>query len=318
MRYARGEIRLSSEIQSRGLKVLLWGPTASRKTETILRHFPRVLLIDCEGNSDQCINMPEVPPFLQLKTKDVYEINEILDKVAAGEVLFPDGSPVETVGIDGFSVLWSVRQEAGSLTAEHRAQRERGRNYDPDKVHMTQYDWVIAKRPLKRLYARLNNPGVKYVVLTAREKDLWEEVTQGGKTELKKTGVTMDAMRGIDYEVNIAFQMFNDIPWKCQVVKVQGALGTEFPLQSVYSEFPYENLLAYATGNIEATQDEIDVAESNVEAEEVRTQAELIAIGRQHGLDARGVANALKDAGFESFDASSWSEMVEAVITAAA
>jgi len=85
---------------------------------------------------------------------------------------------------------------------------------------------------------------------------------------------------------------------------------------SVYDEFPYEQLIAYATGNLEATQDEVDVAESNVEAEEVHTQVELIALGREHGLNAQGVAGALKNAGFESFDAERWNEMVDAVITA--
>jgi hypothetical protein len=53
--------------------MLLWGDAGTRKTETILRYFPDVLLIDCEGNSDHCIGMPEIPPFIRVVTKDIYE-----------------------------------------------------------------------------------------------------------------------------------------------------------------------------------------------------------------------------------------------------
>lgn len=48
-------VELSSEIKNRNLKIMFWGKTATRKTETILRNFPGVLLIDTEGNSDQCV-----------------------------------------------------------------------------------------------------------------------------------------------------------------------------------------------------------------------------------------------------------------------
>ena len=52
------QLELSSEIKNRNLKIMFWGKTATRKTETILRNFPGVLLIDTEGNSDQCVGVP--------------------------------------------------------------------------------------------------------------------------------------------------------------------------------------------------------------------------------------------------------------------
>ena len=40
----------SRQVQPRHLKLLFWGDTGTRKTESILRFFPNVLLIDTEGN----------------------------------------------------------------------------------------------------------------------------------------------------------------------------------------------------------------------------------------------------------------------------
>ena len=306
-------LEFSENVDTRSIKILAWGPTASRKTETPLRYFPHVLVIDCEGNTDQCVGMPEIPSFMRVKTKDVYQILDVMDKVAAGEITFPDGSPVETLVIDGASVLWSVRQEVGSLNAEKRA-RKYG-NTDPDAANMVQLDWVIAKRPLKRLHARLNNPGVKYVFVTAREKDEYQEIDKpGGKKELVKMGTMMDAMRGIDYEVNIGFQFFNDIPWKCKVVKVQGTLGSMFPLGTELAEFPHEELLAYATGTGEIIEDDVAVAERNLEREEDKTQTDLLTWARKfNGSTPKDVAKALKAAGIESFDATRWDDMIEAI-----
>lgn len=306
------QIEFSGDVQGRNLKLMLWGAPASRKTESILRYFPDVLLIDCEGNSDHCIGMPEIPDFLRVITKDVYEILDVLDQVAAGEIRFPDDRPVQTVGIDGASVLWSVRQEMGSLLAEKRAIKRAKGAVDPDEVHMTQLDWVVAKRPMKRLHARMNNPGVKYFIVTARSKDLWEEVVSQGRKELKKVGLTADAMRGLDFEVNMVLQMFNTVPWKAEVIKVQGALGTLFPVGTELSQFPASELLAYATGGGSAVEDEITVAEQQAERETGRTQHKLLEIGKKQGLGAKDVAEALKRENL-TFEADNWKKMVEVI-----
>ena len=51
----------SSQLNNRRLKLLFWGGWATRKTETVLRHFPNVLIIDTEGNVDQVIGNPGYP-----------------------------------------------------------------------------------------------------------------------------------------------------------------------------------------------------------------------------------------------------------------
>lgn len=304
-------IEFSENVEGRDLKILMWGEAGSWKTETGLRNFPHCLLIDVEGNSDQVIGHPDVPPFLRVVTKDIYEILDTLDQVEVGEIQFPDGTPVETVIIDGISVLWSVRQETGSLMAEERAKRyARGRDVNPDDVNMTMLDWTKAKRPLKRLHAKMNVPGVKYFIVTARSKDLYEEVEENGKTVMKKTGLTMDAMRGLDFEVNLALQMFGADG--CEVTKAQGILGKKWPKGTHLDAFPAEELLAYATGSQTVVQDELDVARENYEHEATRTKSDLVNVGKEHGLSPAEVAEALDEADL-AFDPNNWDAMVAAV-----
>jgi len=312
------DIVLSTDIKSKNLKILLRGPYSSRKTETALRYFPHVLILDTEGNADQCVGLEEIPPFLRIETKDVYEILNVLDDVIAGEIKFPDGSEVETVCIDSITVLWSVRQEVGAMLAEKRAVKyARGKDIDPDAVNLAQLDWVKAKRPLKRLHAKFNASGIKYLILTAREKDKFEEkVKEGGRKELVKVGTMMDGMKGLEYEVNIAFRMFNTEPWKCEITKVQGVLGTLFPQGTTYPEFPHKELIKYASkfkvkkGKVAG---EVEVAEEQLERELKHTQKNLIAIAKENGIGTKEVAAVLKAAGIKKFDADQWDEMVEAV-----
>lgn len=305
-------IEYSEEITGRGVKLLLWGAPATRKTESILRYFPHIFLIDCEGNSDQCVGMPEIPPFLRVVTKDIYEILQAIDDVVAGKIQFPDGSAVETLAIDGLSVLWSVRQEVGAMAAEKRAARY---NKTADEAHMTMLDWGMSKRPLKRLHARMNAIGIKFFIVTAREKIEYADVTVQGKTELKKVGVMLDSMRGIDYEVNLALHMLHEQgkPWQCEVTKTHGALGNLFPEGTVLTEFPHEAIIAHSTGINTVVADDVELAQEQLERELKRTQKTLIAIAKEAGIGTKDVAKALKAVDIQKFDADRWDEMVEAV-----
>jgi hypothetical protein len=305
-------IELSTDIKNRGLKILLWGAAGARKTETGLRYFPDCFIVDIEGNANQCVGVPEIKPFLRQATKDPYEVMEILDNLAAGKIKFPDGTKVQTVILDGMSVLWNVRQEVGALNAEKRAKKYKA-NATPDEATMTQLDWVLAKRPLKRISARLNNPGVKFVILTAREKDEYKEVMKDGKKELVKVGVVMEAMRGLDYETNAVFHMRNTTPWSCVVEKSQGLLGSIYPRGTELKDFPWKQLLDYATGVGVAQQDETEVAAKNLEQEVGREQADLMKIGKDRGMSLKDIADALKAAGIEKFDPERWDEMEKAV-----
>lgn len=152
----------SSRLQQRHLKIGFWGATATRKTETILRFFPDVLLIDSEGNGEMCAHIPEIGEFLYLQTKDPRVVMEALDDVKKGLLKFPDGSPVRTIGIDSTTVLWSVQQELAYTLAAARAERKNYR--DAENANATQGEWATAKRPLRQLNTRINASGIQYII----------------------------------------------------------------------------------------------------------------------------------------------------------
>lgn len=306
-------VEYSQDVTDRNVKVLLFGGPATRKTESILRFFPDVLLIDTEGNSDQCVGHPDIPPFLRIVTKDTREILDVLDAVDAGKITFPNKRPVQTIGIDGESVLWYVRSDVGAIQAEKRAQRY---NKPIDEANMTQLDWVTAKKPLKRLRARMNGTGVvKYFIITAREKEEVVEVEVNGKKELVKTGrILPDVMKGLDYEVNLALNMRNTPKgWECEVFKVQGVLGQSLSQGITLKEFPIDTLLKHATGAGAKRQDEVDLAEEQAEEEQVHTAKDLMEIARAKGMEGPAVAAVLKENGINAFDPKRWEEMVKII-----
>jgi len=238
----------SRNVNMRNKKIILWGGPGSRKTETVLRNFPNVLLIDSEGNSDQCVDVPEIPEFLQVKTKDVEVARQILVDVGTSKAKMPDGQLIETVCIDSETLLWWVRQEFGANVAESRAVRY---NRSKDEANMTQADWNISKRPLKEFHTSLANCPVRYIVLIGREKDQYVQRPGSSKPDDKiKVGVEADLMKGTDYEANLSFRFgYEDIlaenqapkpgPWFCEVTKVQGSLGKELAKGKRFKEFPW-------------------------------------------------------------------------------
>lgn len=316
-------IEFSETASNPHCKLMFWGPTGSRKTETVLRFFPHVLVADTEGNTDQCVRNPEIPPFLRVKTKDARKVLEALDAAAEGKLKFPDGSPVETFCIDSGSVLWGVQQEVAASLAEKRAAKY---NRSIDEATMTQIDWVIAKRPVKRILTRFNNSPIRFLVLIARQKDLYEE--DGGNNP-KKIGLTFDMVKGVDYEMNVALKFgFEGQKWFYEVTKVQGNLKTIFPMGKKGHEFPTEKLMAYTAEQGEVKVEhreemEEDLARSIAETEnenaEPKTSKYLVQIAKeQWGLSAAEVGNALKDRGITEFMPSRWMEMKQIVLEYAA
>jgi hypothetical protein len=228
-------------------------------------------VIDSEGNADKCADMPEIPEFLLVQTKDPQEVLTVLDDVAKGKLKFSDGALVETVSIDSYTVLWAVRQEVGSLTAERRAAKW---NKSPDEANMTQLDWVLAKRPLKMLNTRLYNCPIKHVVLIARENDLYQQKEGGRKDEMVRVGVKPDVVKGTEYEVNVIFHFGFDAGgvWQATVDKVQGKLGEKMPKGKTFKKFPIKELLEFAqgmTGEAGTEKGEIETARDSAQREKV-------------------------------------------------
>jgi hypothetical protein len=248
--------------------MLFWGDTGTRKTEAILRHFPDVLLIDTEGNAEQCVDMPEIPEFLLAKTKDLDDIIRIVDDVAAGKYRFSDGRPVQTLALDSITVLWTIRKDTRALVAEQRGARY---GKTAEEATMTQLDWSMAKRPLVRLNTRLANCPIKYVIYTARLQDKYKEDPKS-RDKIVKIGEVPEAIKGLEYDMNFVLRLrYNDdAAWECEVTKVQGALGKHLPKGKVLKTFPAKTILQYTgqlTGEPGVDQDETKLAEATARRE---------------------------------------------------
>ncbi len=303
-------IEFSQEIYPGGVKLMFWGDTATRKTETVVRNFPHVLLIDTEGNSDVLIGHPEIPPFLRVKSKDVRQILNVLEAAAQGKLKFPDGSLVETVSLDSWTVLWGVQSDVASKMAEKRAEKK---NYNIDEANITMTDWAKSKRPMKRILNIINGSQIKFLILIARQKDEYE--TSAGNMDAKKTGrVIPDVMKGTEYEVNLALHFFiENGKWDFETSKVQGSLIDLFPLGKKQAKFPFEEFFARFSGldpsKSTKMRDEDEVTGEIADAETPHSREELIEFGKGLGLSPMDIGTALKIAGM-AFDPKRWDEMV--------
>lgn len=230
------------------LKLLFWGESGSRKTESILRYFPDVLMIDTEGNAQQCFGMPDIPEFLLAATKDPEEVIATIDRVAAGKIKFPDGRPVQTVAIDSATVLWNVRKDTRALVVEKRIAKW---GKSAEEASMTQLDWSMAKRPLARLNTRLANCPIKYVIFTGRLADKYQEGAKDG--DMKKVGERADVVKGLDYDMNLSIRMnkpdaTKGTGWSCTIDKTQGDIGRILPLGKTFDKFPIAEIIKHTSG----------------------------------------------------------------------
>lgn len=296
-------IQDSSEIGARHLKIAFWGPTGSRKTETILRNFPDNLLIDTEGNGEMCANHPDIPAFAYARTKDPFEVIEAVDGAASGKFKMKNGRPIQTVAIDGASVLWANQQEVAYGLARKRAEK-RGLQ-GAESTNPTQGEWATAKRPLRMLMNRLSASPIKYLIFTAREKDLYAE-SKG--SEMARIGVQPEWVKGSDFDMNIIFRFyFEKGIWMYEVTKVQGYLGKNLPMGSKGTEFPTSILLSYALSGKVAEDNANLTVEQQIQTElakkgpKERTFRALQSYAIERGLDVEGLKSLLKGSGFTAY-----------------
>jgi hypothetical protein len=316
-------IENSEDVEIRFLKIMFWGATSTRKTETVLRNFPGVLVIDAEGNTDQCVRSKYIPPFLRVKTTDTRKVLEIIDAAAKGQIKMPDGSPVRTICIDSVSVLWGVQQEVAGSLAEQRAIKYKK---ELDQAGTTPLDWVKAKRPLKMLLNRFAKTNIPFLILIAREKDLVADQLDGS---IKKIGVTFNAVKDTDYDMNLALRFILDDNrrWSYEVTKTQGGLNDLFPIGGKGSALPLDKLFEYAASlrpdapTVDNGEDETlpdRIAATIMEDERAHTQSSLISYAGEKGFNATALGEILKAAGFKGFDPTRWKDMIEAIDKASA
>ena len=269
--------------------------------------FPHVLIVDAEGNTDQCVNMPEIPQFLRVKTKNAREVMDVLDQVGAGKIKFPDGHLVETICIDSWSVLWGVGQEVAAKSAEKRAA---SKGYKVEDATPTQIDWVLAKRPLKRIMTRMSGLNARYLILICREKDPYNEDNNN------KAEPVPDMVKGTDFEMNLVLHFgFEGMKWFYQTTKVQGALKELFPYMGKGYDFPMKELAKYALAlkpDDKVDRDEEDVAKDMLSTEtHGKTYDGLLAYAAALGYSKSRCGEIMRAAGFTTFKSNDWERMVE-------
>jgi len=303
----------SKKVKARHLKIAFWGDTGTRKTETFLRFFPDCALIDTEGNGEMAAGVNEVPEFLYFKTKDAIEVADIINDASKGSYKFDDGRPVQSVCIDSTSVLWSVQQEVANRTAYDRAAR-----WDKNKAadaNPAQADWAKVKRPMRSIANATSNSPIKYLIYTARQKDLYEEQTNDkGKKELVKIGVIQDWVKNTGYDLNLILYFGYDKAgtWYYKVTKVQGKLADIFPINSVGYTFPIEAVMSFAlTGEFgdEASEETVVTNIIKRDLEKVRTLASLQEFASEIGIPSESFRECLRSGGWTTYNASRHEDM---------
>jgi hypothetical protein len=314
------QIQDSSEIGARHLKIAFWGPTGSRKTETILRNFPDCLLIDSEGNGEMCANHPDIPAFTYARTKDPFDVIEAVDGAASGRFKMKNGHAIQTVAIDGASVLWANQQEVAYGLARKRSEK-RGQP-GAESTNPTQGEWATAKRPLRMLMNRLSASPIKYLIFTAREKDLYAD-NKG--SDMTRIGVQPEWVKGSDFDMNIIFHFFFERGvWMYEITKVQGFLGKILPMGSKGSEFPLKELLSYALSGKVAEDNATLTVEQQIQAELARPKHKqrsfraLQEYAQERGLEVDPLKSLLKAAGFLSYTPDQHDQMEVLIDTFAA
>ncbi len=320
---AKFNVLSSKQVSTRNMKIIHWGREGVRKTEGVLRNYPDILMIDVEGNGPQCVGMKEIPEFLIYGTTDVYEVCDILDEVIADRIKFSDGRKVQTVFIDGMSILWEVRKEVATDKAEIRTNKWNKPGQvvtSADDIDISMREWNIAKRPLKALSTSLANLPVPFIVMSTREKPM--TVPKPGskrQDDVINVGVEMDAMKGLAYEANLAMRFFTDDiidgsklikgPWKCEVTKVQGALGYTMPLGKQFASYPIGEILAHAknikpsvgtaktemaVAKEQAKRDEPEPVTKSVPVMQIFAQKDLVAYAASKHVPAASLSAALR------------------------
>lgn len=181
---------------TRQLKILIYGGPGSGKTWFAI-HAPTPLIFDTESSTDAYRGRADMPHFIVAKSAIPSEILPALETLQQQGAI--NGFKPETIVIDSFSVLWQVSQEAGQKIAERRAVNAK-RN--AEEARLAFGDWALIKRPVQRFYTQLINLPT-HVIITARQKDLYDENTK----EPKKIGETPDMERNAPYVFDLVLHL---------------------------------------------------------------------------------------------------------------
>lgn len=177
---------------SRGSKIGVYGDWGTGKTELVMSatKVAHLLVVDAEGRT-QFYDPKANHGFEVIYSKDVKDALTLLEYA---EELHAQGKPV-IFAIDSFSSMWFEQQEVAEAVGV------------TSKGTVKFNAWGVAKKPLKRLYARLFSTPVDCII-TMRAKPKYEV---NGAGEPKDLGYdTADTERGLSYTVDLVVEMKKD------------------------------------------------------------------------------------------------------------
>lgn len=280
------EIKKAAQVQSKA-RIAIEGPAGSGKTYSALvlaQVFgSKVIVIDTErGSSAKYAN--EWPPFEYdvLDLPAPYTPARYIDAIKYCEV-----SGYDVIIIDSLSHAWAG--EGGALQMVDEAKVRSGGN--------TYYAWRdVTPQQQRMVDAMLSSEA--HIIACMRTKTEYAEETDKGRKTYRKVGTQPIQREGMDYEFDVVFTL--TIENKAMVTKTRYSPITGNVYEHIDSD----------VGNELKTW--LDSGEK-VEVERPKTQSDLIAYAKGLGLDSKEVGVALKGAGFKSFQADKWDEMVAAV-----
>ena len=221
-------------VRARGAKVACYGTEGTGKTELVMsaRSVGRVLVLDTEGRTQYYKQAGYGFEAMYSKSAD-----DAIKLLEYAEELHAAGEKV-VFAIDSFSSLWFEQQEVAERVG---ATRSGGAKFS---------SWAVAKRPLKKLYAKLFSTPVD-VIITMRAKPRYDQ-KKGG--EVVDYGYNVpDTERGFGYAVDLIIEMqrkplppgqeLSPEDFRAVVVKSSGERDNAIPIGTVIKDPTFDKLL---------------------------------------------------------------------------
>ena len=288
-------ISKATKTQAKG-RIGLVGPAGSGKTYTALRFGTvlakggKILVIDSEARSSEKYAdifdfdiLPLHPPF----SPETY----------TAAIKFGIEQEYAVIIIDSLSHAWAGQGGALEMV-DAKKSKYQGNSY-------------VAWRDVTPMHNGLVETMLQapcHIIANMRSKTEYvqEKDPVTGKTTVRKVGMQPIQREGMDYEFDIVF----DIDWDHRGVVTKTRMASIADLVVVKpGEEVAEKILAWLEGG----EAKPPVVEKAAHKELVRTQKDLLAIGKEHGLDAKSVGQALKAAGIEAFEGDKWEVMLKAI-----
>lgn len=292
------QISKATKTQAKG-RIGLVGPAGSGKTytaltlATVLAKGGKILAIDSEARSSE-------------KYADIFDFDILpLDPPYSPEtytaaIKFGGEQGYSVVIIDSLSHAWAGQGGALEMV-DAKKSKYQGNSYVAWRDVTPMHNALVE--------AMLQAPCHIIACMRSKTDYVQDKDPNTGKTTVRKVGMQPVQREGMDYEFDIVF----DIDWDHQgvVTKTRMASIADLVVVKPGPEIG-ERILAWLEGG-EAKRPEPVLVVEAAKKPEPRTQVDLLAVGKEFGLDGKGVGAALKKAGISEFKAERWDEMVTAV-----